>query len=143
LQITSKSAGASIKYTLDGSDPRTSNSARISGSPATVKIDPTSKNGRGVTPGVVVRAYGYRDGYIASKVITKTYIFIEAVKTQAYPGHDWPELPINSHVLDYSVDQEITVNSAEYAPLFNNALLDIPTVSIVTDNKCLFYGFSC
>lgn len=138
LEIISKSAGATIKYTLDGSDPRISKTARFSFSPAAIQIDPTSTDGRGLTPAVVVRATAVRDGYTSSEVLTHTYVFINQVKTQSYPGHDWPEHPVNDHILDYEVDPEIAVEHTEYAAQLSDALLAIPTISVVTDNGGLF-----
>lgn len=138
LEVTSKSAGATIKYTLDGSDPRVSKTAQFSVPPAQIQVDPLSTTGRGLTPGFVVRAMAIRDGYTSSEVVTHTYLFASKVKTQTYPGHDWPGELVNNHVLDYEMDPEIAVEHAEYSVELDDALLAIPSISIVLDNASLF-----
>ena len=55
--ITTETPGATIIYTLDGSDPRRSENTVIGASPLTVIIDPDSITKRPKTPGVIVRAY--------------------------------------------------------------------------------------
>ncbi len=55
-------------------------------SPATVQIDPSKAEGRGTTPGVIIRASVYQDGYKPSIPSSRTYIFLEKVKTQVLAG---------------------------------------------------------
>ena len=62
LIINSATAGATIRYTLNGSDPRTSSSARTYA--GGILIDPNSTTGRtinnGVAGAVIVRAYAFK-----------------------------------------------------------------------------------
>ena len=135
--ITSDIAGSNIIYTLDGSDPRNSASSFNSASPASVNINPDSNNKRGVTPGVVLRAVAEHSEYDTSDVVSRTYIFTGKVKSQSYPGWTWPEGYVNDQVLDYEVDPDV-VNDSRYKDKIEEALLDIPTISVITDPDNLF-----
>ncbi len=84
--LTAPDPYAKIIYTLDGSNPQSSSNTFIGNSPVTLQIDPSSTTGRGTTPGVVVRASLYADGYRPSIPSSMTYIFPEKVKTQSWPG---------------------------------------------------------
>ena len=81
LYIKSNDPGATIKYTLDGSDPRNSHYAQTSISPAELTIDPYINKGRAITAGVVVRACALSNGD-TSKTVTQSYIFLSEVKFQ-------------------------------------------------------------
>jgi hypothetical protein len=137
LTISWPDAGSRIRYTLDGSDPRTSPSAGEGLSPVTVRIDPASTVGRAPTPGVVVRAYAKVSGVQVTSAGSQTYIFIEKVKTQSYPGGEWPEDTVNTKIIDYEMDPDV-VNNVDYKDLIDDALLEIPSVCINTDLKNLF-----
>ncbi|MDE2644043.1 MAG: chitobiase/beta-hexosaminidase C-terminal domain-containing protein, partial [Verrucomicrobiota bacterium] len=60
--ITTETSGATIIYTLDGSDPRHSKNTVSGTSPLTVAIDPGSITKRPKTPGVIMRAYAKKVG---------------------------------------------------------------------------------
>jgi hypothetical protein len=135
--LTSPDPEAEIIYTLDGSNPQTSTNSFISGSQVTVSIDPESDIGRPLTPAVVLKASLTRPGYKPSKPESRTYIFIEKVKTQSWPGGQWPSANINGQIIDLEMDKEV-VNNIEYIDLIDDALLDIPSISIQTDLKNLF-----
>ncbi len=137
LNITSPDPGANIIYTLDGSNPQNSANIFQGGSAVTILIDPASTTGRGTTPGVVVRASLGKDGYKPSKPEARTYIFIEKVKTQSYPGGGWPNGNINDQIIDLEMDPDV-VNDGRYASLIDDALLEIPTISVATDLNNLF-----
>ena len=132
LTISTSIPAVGIKYTLDCSDPRFSPTARSAQAPLTLVINPESTDGRGKTPAVVVRAYAYKNGLVDSDVMTHTYIFIEKVKTQDYPGGDWPKQAIKGQIFDYEMDPEV-VNHSHYRHLIDDALLDIPSISLATD----------
>jgi hypothetical protein len=155
LTITGNIGGCNIKYTLDGSDPKTSQNSKIQTSPATINISPNLTSGRAATPGVVVRACAVRDKQV-STVETHTYIFLNEVKFQSdvspdktpywpssnyipntYPANtlDWMRSPYQ--LIDLGVDPEV-VSKDEYYDDFNDALLAIPSVSLVMDPKDLF-----
>ncbi len=137
VTLTSPDSTANVIYTLDGSNPQTSATSYTGTSTAIVYIDPSSTTGRGKTPAVVVRASIVKDGYKPSKPDSHTFIFIDKVKTQSYPGGSWPNSNINSQIIYYKVDSGV-VNDSRYKGQIDNALLAIPTISIITDNQNLF-----
>lgn len=137
LTITSLSDTVDLYYTLDGRHPGTSPFANKINGTATVPINPGSTNGRATTPAVVVRTSFRKEGYKPSPPQSRTFIFINSVKTQVYPGGDWPNYNVNSQIMDYAMDTEITLGE-EYGSLMENSLLDLPAISLITDNNNLF-----
>ncbi len=137
LTVASPDPEASIIYTLDGSNPQTSDNSFTTGNPAGISIDPAIGSGRGTTPAVVLRASIVKDGYKPSFPESRSYIFLEKVKDQSYPGGSWPGQDINSQVIDLDMDTRIT-RQGIYAGQIEDALLDIPSVSISTDPGNLF-----
>jgi hypothetical protein len=130
--------GMMIYYTLDGSDPATSKYAMKTTSPARIHIDPQNLLGRGKTPGVVLRARAKSDNYEFSPIATCTYLFIDRMDLQtSAPGHDWPYYSETGQTIDLGMDSRILTDSI-YSKQMNAALLEIPTVSICTDNANLF-----
>ena len=128
LSITSITEGAEIRYTLDGSSPSPTHGTIYSNS---ISISSTT----------ILCAGTYKSGYTPDKIITHTYIFIDDVITQSpngeTPGPTWPSTPINNQVFDYGMDPDV-VNDAEYSDLIDDALLSIPSFSLVTDADNLF-----
>ena len=135
--LTSPDPACQIVYTLDGSNPQNSSTGFIVNSPATITIDPESTTGRPATPAVTVRASLGKSGYKPSKPAARTYIFTEKVKTQSWPGGDWPSYDVNGQVIDLNMDNEV-VNDPVYANQVTGSLLGIPSISIITDLKNLF-----
>jgi hypothetical protein len=155
LFIKSSEQGGIIKYTLDGSDPKNSQIAKISNSPAEITIDPNIKNGRAATAGVIVRACAISNGD-TSKTYTQSYIFLSEVKYQNdvspelvpyWPGQDYLRSRYSPNLIDWmrsdyqriylKVDPQV-VYSDEYYSGFENDLLSNPTFSLVTDPANLF-----
>jgi len=128
LTLITPTPSAQIRYTLDGSTPK-SNTGTIYTSPLTI------------TGTSVVRAAAFRPGYQDPNVVTKTYIFISDVIRQSpngqAPGPSWPTGRVNGQVIDYGMDPDI-VNDPRWAGQIEAALLDIPTISLVTDLENLF-----
>lgn len=130
--------GDTIKYTLDGSDPRTSSSALSDVSPVSVTINPNSTNGgRGKTGGVVLRASKFKTGFAPGRPVTSNYIFTDAVIDQVHPGGSWPTTNINSQHIDLVMDANIT-HDARFGEYMDDALMDIPSICIATDPASLF-----
>ena len=137
-KLTGPVDGEQIKYTLDGSDPRTSMNVLSGISPVNVSINPNStEGGRGKTGGFILRASAYKDGYAPGKPTTHTYIFTTVVKTQQHPGGGWPTSNINGQVIDLAMDVKVTSDS-RYKNIMESSLLDIPTISVSTDPDNLF-----
>ncbi len=132
LQVNSTKIGDTILYTLYGSDPRIALGAVTKYTPFTIVIDPTSTTGRDKTPAVTLRLTKKTNGQFTVP-ISKTYIFLDAVKTQGNPaGSYWPAPnPINDQVLDYDMDSKV-VNDNLYKDSIDDALLQIPSISIIT-----------
>jgi len=139
VSISSALPGMSIYYTLDGSDPATSSTATVTTSPAVVRIDPESSVNRGKTPGVVLRARAKKSGYDFSAPVTRTYMFIKKMAIQAnFPGHNWPSgNNINGQEIDLLMDTRV-LNDNRYKNLIDDAFLEIPSISISTDQENLF-----
>lgn len=133
--IASGTAGAEIAYTLDGSDPRVSPSARKGSAPLTVRVDPGSTyEGRRprVTPAVTLRAVATAPDCDPSRIVTQTYLYPGRVGAQGRV------VPTGSHVFwDTRLDERV-VNDPRYQSLLEPALRDIPTLSIVMDWEDLF-----
>ncbi|MHC4743835.1 MAG: chitobiase/beta-hexosaminidase C-terminal domain-containing protein [Planctomycetota bacterium] len=127
--------GASIFYTLDGSEPGIPEGRGVTGLPyaGPIPIDKTT----------TLRAVARKGTtWKPSEVETHTYIYIADVKTQSpngeKPGPDWPpQGSTNGQVINYGMDPDV-VNDPSYSHLIDDALLAIPSISIVTDLKHLF-----
>ncbi len=122
LQITTDTSAATIRYTLDGTQPTESNGLTYGG-PLTVNRTTT------------VRAAAFKTDHYPTNVDTQTYIFLDDVVTQspngaAPPG--WPSGSINGQSLEYGMDPAI-VNSPTWGPQMREALTSVPTMSLVTD----------
>jgi hypothetical protein len=138
LTITSPDPTANVIYTLDGSNPQTSVTSITGTATAVVNIDPASTVGsRGKTPAVVVRASIVKSGNSPSIPKARSFIFTNVVKDQKYPGGQWPNYNVNNQILYYKMDS-IVVNDSRYKDKIDDALLAIPTISIVTDMANLF-----
>jgi hypothetical protein len=137
LEITASDPSWQVVYTLDGSNPQHSQTAIIAGNKATIQIDPSSLDNRPGTPGVTVRASSATSGYKYSIPETRTYIFLENVLGQPYPGGGWPDYNVNGQLIDLGMDQRV-VFSSEYRDQMIPSLTDIPSISVVTDLDNLF-----
>lgn len=142
LEVRTNPDGGTIKYTLDGSDPLSSGTAIEKISPVTINVNPESETGnRGRNPGFVVRACAQNSGLEFSDVITHTYLFAKRVKNLSpndqSPGPGWPTSSPSSQRFDYGMDPEI-LNDNRYKNLIDEALIDIPSISLVTDLANLF-----
>jgi len=142
--ITADSENISIVYTLDGSDPSTSQNTFTKPSPATVHIDPDDETGRFSAPGVILRAIGTRDGFVPSKSITHTYLFLNKIADlsphEQKPGSGWPERNMNNHdeqYMDYGLDPDV-LNDFRYSGMISDAFFSLPSISLVTDLGNLF-----
>jgi hypothetical protein len=143
VTISNDSSNSYIRYTLDGSDPVKSNTSITSLQPVTITIDPQSTTGgRAKTPGVVLRACTVI-GTNASESVTRTYLFINKIgelsPENVRPNSLWPAVNTNEiyQYINYGMDQSV-LNDPRYKDRINDALLAIPSVSVVTDLKNLF-----
>jgi len=137
LRISSGQPGYDVIYTIDGSNPQTSSTAVRSNTAITLRIDPAISAGRPATPVFLVRASLVADGYSPSRSVTKSFIFLDKVLTQAHPGGNWPTSSVNGQLIDLEMDPEV-VNDSRYSQQMKASLTDIPSISLVTDNSDMF-----
>jgi hypothetical protein len=121
----------SFTYTL----PATPTSA-ATGSLAAFKLGTRYTAPIPITTTTAVRARAYLGTYEPSDVVTQTYIYLDDVINQ--PANP-PGFPANWDVwpADYQMDPRITQDPA-YKDVMRDALMSIPTISIVSDVSNLF-----
>jgi hypothetical protein len=138
LEITTPTAGATIRYTTDGSQPTATNGTVYSG--------PIN-----ITTTTTLRAAAFLNGFTSTNVDTQSYIFLQDVihqnasnVTQPYAtwGHDGPDSGTESGYnlddeSDWEMDPDI-VNGNEATVI--EALKSIPTMSLVMNWDDLFGG---
>ncbi len=129
--IQSRTEGARIRYTIDGSAPSPTHG--LGGTnPVVVPIETTT----------TLRAIAYRDGLEPSNVDTHTYIFPRHVLKQPRYPEGFPtsigKIGMGDLIdFDYEMDPEI-VNHPDYRREIVSALKSIPTLSIVMNKDDLF-----
>jgi hypothetical protein len=135
VSVLCPTEGAIIYYTLDGSEPYQADQMRP-GSTARLYAGPIR-----VARTTCLRTVATKMGWRASPPETNTYIFIDDVVTQsptgAKPNSAWPSNNVNGQSIDYGMDPDV-VNDPRYQDLMDDALLAIPSISLVTDLANLF-----
>jgi len=133
VTLACETDGVAIYYTLDGSDPYNTNTGAPTGTRYTGPLT--------ISGTTCLRAAAMRTGWKPSRIATHTYIFVEDVVTQSptgqRPGPGWPSGSVNGQSIDYGMDPDV-VNSPLYKDLMDDALLSIPSISLVTDLRNLF-----
>ena len=124
VTITTQTPGAEIYYTLDGSEPDPTTGQLYAG-PFDVATTTT------------LRAAAFKDGYIPTNIDTHTYVFVEDVIQQGNSPEGYPDMWAEGAIGDYELDPQITQNPI-YADRLDDALLSLPTVSIVMEIDDLF-----
>jgi hypothetical protein len=126
VEITTTTAGATIRYTTNGTMPQLTNGLVYSGP---IHLAGTT----------VLRAAAFKSGYQSSDVDTQTYLFLSDVIRQSPTGQPPPGWPSTwgSNTRDYGMDPDV-VNNPKFAPLIEGALKAIPTMSMVMDLADLF-----
>ena len=144
LTISSEDNIDQIWYTLDSRNPVNSNSRFIGNAPLNIIIDPENENMSSIAPCVIVRTIGVKNGAIVTPSITQTYIFpnklAELSPDGIRPGSDWPDtnsIDTTLQYFDYGMDPDV-INDPRYSSQIEDALLDLPSLSIVTDPGNLF-----
>ena len=130
VAITSDTSSSKIYYTTNGDTP-----GELTG---ILYTQPVS-----ITTTTVLRAIAVNEGMLPSSVMTATYLFLQDVINQpnnppGYPAKWGPYTVIpDTAIADYEMDPEIT-QDPKYSGLMEEALLSIPTISIVTDKDNIF-----
>lgn len=137
ITITTKTKGATIIYTTDGSNPNLENGIKITPNnlnhevQAVVSINKT-------TP---LRAAAFKEGLLPSNIDTQTYLFLSDILNQPRipEGYPLPWVGRNGQAIggDYEMDPNV-VGKLYSRKELSEALLDIPTISIVTNKENLF-----
>ncbi|HYV28660.1 MAG TPA: lamin tail domain-containing protein, partial [Candidatus Eisenbacteria bacterium] len=112
--------GATLVYTTDGSEPTLTNG----------RIAPGTNGTLHVTNTMVLRFAAFKDDYEPSAIETHSFFFAAKVAAQTRPpglGTTWP----GGAPTDFTMDARVVTNALPGYGL-TNALLSIPTVSIVT-----------
>lgn len=125
VALSTPTASATIRYTLDGSTP-TSSHGTVYANPIPIASTKT------------LRAIAYIPGYVSLPSITRSYLFLDDVIQQSALGQPpigWPST-WGANVVDYGMDPDII--ALEGATAVKNALKAIPSLSITTDLANLF-----
>jgi hypothetical protein len=126
VEITTATAGVTIRYTTDGSTP-SETAGTVYGGPVAITT---------TTP---LRAYAYGVGFSSSPVATQTYIYLDDVilQNKADVVPPYPDKWTGGVHADYDMDPEVVFDPAYSAEIVDD-LKSIPTMSIVTDRDNLF-----
>jgi len=130
LTIATETEGADIYYTLDGSEPYDldSNGRSPNGIVYTGPI-PMNKT-------TYLRARAVKPGLKPSEINTQTFIFLDDVLQQSRTPSGFPSR-WGGISADYEMDPDI-VQDPRYNGMMKDALLSIPTMSLVMTNDDLF-----
>jgi hypothetical protein len=128
VTLNCNTEGATIYYTLDGSEPY---NADRTGPRGTIYTGPIQ-----ITKTTCLRALAYKFGWMTSKVVTFSYIFLDDVIKQPRFPQGFPTNWGQTRV-DYEMDPDV-VNNPAYAPTIKEDLKTIPSVSIVINNDDFF-----
>ncbi len=128
VTLTCATPGATIYFTVDGSDP-----AGKAGSPlgGTVYTGPIR-----IRQTTCLRAVAAKGGWLSSRSNAQTYIFLSDIITQPATPAGFPAT-WGSAAADYQMDPDVT-NAPAYKPLMRSALLSLPTLSITMNTEDLF-----
>jgi hypothetical protein len=137
VALSTRTPGANIFYTLDGSVPTSSSL------PYSTPIPIAGTPSKAV---VTLRAVALKNGWLSSPVLTRTFIFPDHVPTQPALPAGFPAVwdspcTVGSNCRDTAGDYEMdpqVVNAGTNAALIRKALTEMPSLSIVTDVNLLF-----
>lgn len=125
ITITSETPGATIRYTLDGSEPTLSNGTTYDGP---IVLNKTT----------TVRAAAFKSGLTPTNIDTHSYLMPSDIVTQNANGArppGWPSFAINGQIYDYGMDPQIT--STVSAQEMEDALKAIPSVMLTLPIEAL------
>ncbi|MFC1758462.1 lamin tail domain-containing protein, partial [Planctomycetota bacterium] len=142
LQITTKTPGATIVYTTDGTKPTRTNGTQANAANGSVAPIATLN----ISTTTLVRSFAFREGFDETNVDTQSYIFLNDVLNQATNPNNGrqvtpPGFPTSwggGTTGDYQVDPDIVNHARESDRLKADDLKSVPTISIVMDNDDLF-----
>ena len=124
VAVSCDTEGATIRYTLDYSEPTESH--------GTIYTGPIS-----ITTTTCLRAAAFKTDWCPSNIDTHTYLFVDDVATQPDNPPGVPSVWGHSYDADYEVDPDI-VSTTLPGYSFRDAMLSIPTLSLVTETDNLW-----
>lgn len=130
VSISTPFPDAKIYYTIDGKDPGPENGILYTGP---VPVSTTT----------VLRAVAVKSGNVNKNIATQTFLFLQDVVSQSanpegYPTTWGPYVSISGIApADYGMDPEVTTDP-EYSGLIDDALLSLPSISLVADKNHFF-----
>ncbi|NLZ04721.1 MAG: hypothetical protein GXY19_06090 [Phycisphaerae bacterium] len=150
VTLSTPTPETTIYYTLDAENPGQPGGRALSGLIYKGPIE--------IRRTTCLRAIARRDGWKPSPIGTQTYIFVADVVIQSpsgqSPGTGWPSPAASfggfpgggwfpgmggGQVIDYGMDPEV-VNDPRYRDLVDDALLSLPSISLVTPLANLFHA---
>ncbi len=125
LALTSRTAGATIYFTTNGTPPAPTNGVAYSAPLA-------------ITRTTVIRAAAFAPGLLPSDAHTHSFLFTRDIIRQPdrVPPPGWPAT-WSPNVVDYGMDTNV-VNDPRYAGTIENDLRVMPSLCLVMDLKDLF-----
>ena len=126
LSLSTKTGGAQIRYTLDGTKPNEDN-GNLYGSPLT--IDSTT----------TVRATAFKPSFKPSSPTTRTFLFVNDIIRQSPDGLPPESFPYNwgENKVDYGMDSRI-VDDPRYSKELIAGFRSLPSFSVVMNLDDLF-----
>ncbi|MEO1833539.1 MAG: lamin tail domain-containing protein [Akkermansiaceae bacterium] len=111
LEVTTATPGATLRYTLDGSDPGPTSPQVAAPTPNDTPVLSLT-----IDTNTVVRALAEKPGFERTNTDTQTYLFVDQVMSHS------------------NMSPTITGN-AKWGPQMRDALLEIPSISLVTQEE--------
>ncbi|MDC0201122.1 lamin tail domain-containing protein [Verrucomicrobia bacterium] len=128
LEITTKTEGATIRYTTDGSEP-TSTKGKVYSSPISV------------TKSSIIRSAAFKKGYDSTNIDTHSYLFVnDIIRQSSSAPTGWPSGSVNGQRYQYGMNQSVVnSNNSQIGGVekVKDALKSLPAISIVTDQANL------
>ncbi|MCA9170783.1 MAG: CotH kinase family protein, partial [Planctomycetales bacterium] len=130
--LATTTPGSTLIYTLDGSEPTTTNGIVI----AAVSPEDLVSTSIEIADTTLLRAVAVKAGLADSPVETLSYLFLASVLQQPAQPAGVPSSWAGTSA-DYAMDPDV-VNDPAYRDEMLDALRSIPTLSIVTDSDNLW-----
>ncbi len=136
LDLTTTTQGATIRYTLDGTEP-TENTGTLYTAP--IRIAKTTVIRAAAFSSNMVGGLYLAPGFRPSPVATNTYLFTADIVRQSPHGETpkgWPKT-WGMNLVDYGMDARVA-NAPPYKRTIRNDLRDLPSLSIAMPLEDLF-----
>ncbi len=127
VELTARTAGSLIRYTLDGLEPTLDE--------GTEYTEPIS-----ISSTTILRTRAFRADLLPSTVLTHSYLFLDDVLTQPSTPEGFPDNWGSAGAADYQIDPRIATDTESdfYDPNLRAALQSHPSISLVTETDHLF-----